>query len=177
MQLPNYLTKLTVLPRTIQEAVKLYGTKETPGDRDNPEIMAWRDELNAAGGKIHGYGGDEVPWCGLFAAIVCHRAGKEVVKEPLWARNWAKFGVKSPEAGLGDVLVFARGNSGHVGFYVGEDAKCYHVLGGNQSDMVNVTRVEKARLLAVRRPVYRNMPATVKPYQLLPGGSISTNEA
>ena len=177
MKIPDYIGKLAVVPRTIQEASRLFGTKEVPGSGDSPEIMGWRDELNAAGKKISGYSGDDVPWCGLFVAIVCHRAGKEVVKDPLWARNWAEFGVKSPNPGLGDVLVFARGGAGHVGFYVGEDDGAFHVLGGNQSDQVNVTRVAKARLLACRRPIYRAMPESVKPYRLSSAGALSRNEA
>jgi len=175
MKPPKFLSQISPLPRVITEALRLVGVSETLGKADNPVIMEWRDELNRAGKEIHGFSGDEVPWCGLFVAIVCHRAGKEIVKEPLWARNWALFGVKSPKPSLGDVMVFHRGNGGHVAFYVGEDKEAYHVLGGNQSDSVNVTRIAKSRgLVACRRPIYKNMPATVKPYQLVKSGSLSS---
>lgn len=172
-----WLETLGQLPRTIQEALCLFGTAEVVGKGSNATIMAWRDELNLAGHKISGYSDDDIPWCGLFAAIVAKRAGKEPVRDPLWARNWTLFGVKASKAGLGDVLVFERGNGGHVGFYIAEDAACYHVLGGNQSNKVCITRVEKSRCIARRRPEYRNQPASVKPYDVKPTGTISKNEA
>lgn len=176
---PAYLwiSEIGVLPRTIQMALELLGTAEIVGKGSNRTILDWRDELNLAGVKIAGYSDDDIPWCGLFAAITAHRAGKAVVKDPLWARNWAKFGVKSPEASLGDCLVFGRNGGGHVGWYVAEDSTAYHVLGGNQSNKVCITRVLKSRCLAVRRPVYNSMPASVKPYRVQGTGGLSKNEA
>jgi uncharacterized protein (TIGR02594 family) len=172
-----WLDTVGQLPRTIQEALRLYGIAEVVGKGSNKTIIEWRDELNAAGVIISGYGDDDIPWCGLFAAIVAHRAEKPVVKDPLWARNWAKFGVKANTASLGDCLVFERGSGGHVGWYVSEDAKCYHVFGGNQSNKVCITRIEKHRCIAVRRPPYQKQPASVKPYLVSASGSISKNEA
>ena len=135
-----WLGTIGTLPRTIAVALTLLGTKEVVGRGSNKTIIEWRDELNAAAGvaplaqKVAGYSDDDIAWCGLFAAIVVFRAGKAVVKDPLWARHWAKFGTGVAAPGLGDVLVFERdGGGGHVGFYVGEDATTFHVLGGNQS--------------------------------------------
>ena len=121
---------------------------------------------------------DAIPWCGLFMAVVAKRAGKLVMEGPLWTRNWAKFGKAADEAKLGDVLVFRRGeSSGHVGLYVGEDYGAFHVLGGNQSDGVTITRIARDRCIAVRRPVYKTAPATATPVQLAANGTLSTNEA
>ncbi len=180
MNLPKeyaWLNGLEELPRTIQEGLQLYGTAEVVGKGSNKTIIGWRDELNQAGVKITGFSDDDIAWCGLLAAIVAHRADKEVVKSPLWARNWALFGVKSPQAGLGDCLVFERGNGGHVGWYVAEDAAAYHVLGGNQSNKVCITRISKSRCIAVRRPKYNKTPAAVKSYRVASSGNLSTNEA
>ena len=79
----------------------------------------------------------------------------------------------------GDILVFKRpGGGGHVGFYVGEDDKCYHVLGGNQSNEVSVARLEKSRCLGIRRCDWKvAQPKTVKKYFVTPSGEVSTNEA
>jgi uncharacterized protein (TIGR02594 family) len=165
------------LPLTIQVGLSLLGVQEVVGKGSNRTIIGWRDELNQAGVPIVGYGDDDIPWCGLFTAIVCHRSGKTVVRNPLWARNWTKFGVKVPAAGLGDVLVFARGSGGHVGFYVAEDATAYHVLGGNQGNKVSIARIAKDRCIGVRRPFYRLAPDSVKPWLVKAGGSLSTNEA
>ena len=45
-----------------------------------------------------------------------------------------------------------QSGKGHVGFYVAEDDKAYHILGGNQSDAVNVKRVPKDRFVEARWP-------------------------
>jgi uncharacterized protein (TIGR02594 family) len=117
--------------------------------------------------------------CGLYASIVVKRAGFDVVKDPLWARNWNNFGIKQDVAMLGDVLVFTRpGGGGHVGFYVGEDVTCYHVLGGNQSNMVNTTRILKSRCIGIRRCPWKiSQPSNVRVVELAANGAVSTNEA
>lgn len=182
-QLPQqyqWLAKTKSLPNTIKECIKLHGTQEVVGKGSNKTIIGWRDELNQAGAVVSGYSDDDLAWCGLFAAIITYRRMKratEVVKSPLWARNWLKYGVRPQEPGLGDVLVFERGSGGHVGFYVGEDINCYHVFGGNQSDSVTITRIQKKRLLGARRPIYTEVPKSVKPYWLSASGAVSTNEA
>jgi uncharacterized protein (TIGR02594 family) len=169
----SWLTKIGPLPRMVQEALKLYGTIEMPGTRDNPTIMAWSQET----GLKNVYTADSVPWCGLFMAVVAKRAGKPLVSSPLWALSWSNFGVAGGQPRLGDILTFKRTGGGHVGLYIGEDSACYHVLGGNQSDAVNITRIEKSRLHAVRRHYAVGMPESAKPYVLAPAGAVSKNEA
>jgi uncharacterized protein (TIGR02594 family) len=161
------------LPKTIKEGLKLLGTVETPGAKNNPIIMEWAKEV----GLAKSYSADSVPWCGLFAAVVAKRAGKDPVENPLWARNWSQFGTLSTTPGLGDILVFIRDGGGHVGFYIAEDSTAYYVLGGNQSDAVTITRIAKARCVAARRPHYINKPSSVKPYVIAASGALSTNEA
>lgn len=173
----EWLGTVGTLPRTISEALALIGVHEVVGKGSNPTIIGWRDELNQAGAKIVGYADDDIAWCGLFAAIVTHRAGKVPVVNPLWARNWAAFADPSPAAGLGDVLVFVRDGGGHVGFYIAEDSTAYHVLGGNQGNRVSITRIAKDRCIARRRPTYINRPASVKPYTVAASGALSRNEA
>lgn len=169
----NWLKKETG-PKVIVEAYKYYGTKEIVGPQHNPVILDWAKELELE--KV--YNSDEIPWCGLYVAIVCKRAGKNVVKNPLWARNWNNWGVPQKTAMLGDVLVFSRGSGGHVGFYVGEDAKCYHVLGGNQGNQVSVVRINKSRCIGIRRTKWKiRQPDNVRQIFLSNRGVISTNEA
>lgn len=159
----EWIDRVGVLPLTISTGLKLVGTIETPGAGNNPTIMAWAKET----GLARVYTADSVPWCGLFAAVVCMRAGKPVPEGPLWALNWAKVGEKAGQPVFGDVLVFVRPGGGHVGFYVGEDSTHYHVLGGNQSDKVSIARVAKSQLRSARRlPFKSNLPASAKPYVL-----------
>lgn len=161
-------------PKMLVEALKLFGTIEMPGLGSNPVIMSWSDEL----GLKASYSSDSVPWCGLFMAVVAKRAGKTPPIAPLWALNWALFGAATPAPMLGDVLVFKRPSGGHVALYVGEDDQAFHVLGGNQSDQVCITRIERDRLHAARRPIYSvGQPANVRRIIRSPAGEISTNEA
>jgi len=162
-------------PKMIVEALKLFGTTEVPGSANNLTIVAWAKEVG--GEVVDVYKADSIPWCGLFMAVVAKRAGKEPPKHPLWALSWSAFGAKAPSPALGDVLVFTRSSGGHVGLYVGEDPSAFHVLGGNQSDRVCITRIAKARLYAARRPLYCAQPANVRPIHLEATGALSLNEA
>lgn len=187
MNLPEkyaWLANVGTLPRTILEGLEFMGVQEVVGRGSNKTIIDWRDILNAAAPSgdpmIQGYSDDDIPWCGLYAAIVTFfRANNitEVVKTPLWARSWVNYGVAARQAALGDVLVFSRNGGGHVGFYIAEDAYSYHVLGGNQSNAVTITRILKNRCIAIRRPPYKTQPSSVKPYIVKSGGAISKNES
>lgn len=162
-------------PKMLVEALKLYGLHEGVGQADNPVILQWAQKLG-----LKAYQHDETAWCGLLMAWVAHLANKPIPENPLWARNWAKWGVESKRPCLGDVLVFSRlGGGGHVTLYVGEDATHYHCLGGNQSDKVCVTRIEKRRLLpAGARQFYATAkPQNCRPVYLSAVGVVSVNEA
>lgn len=167
-------------PVMITTALNLFDTLEAPGLPNNPVILNWAAEI---GGEVENmYKSDEIPWCGLFMAVVAKRSRKELVKDPLWALNWGNFGKNTDVPMLGDVLVFVRKTTdghtaGHVGLYVGEDEQCFHVLGGNQMDRVCITRLERKRLYTGRRPNYATQPANVRKIILRAGGAISANES
>jgi uncharacterized protein (TIGR02594 family) len=133
------------------EAQRLQGVQEATGQADNPLLLGWARRLGLA------YARDSIAWCGLFAAhcIAASLPGEPLPTNPLGARNWLRFGVRAVP-GLGAVLVFWRGSEtgwqGHVGFYAGEDAAAYHVLGGNQRDQVCIARIAKTRCLGARWP-------------------------
>ena len=189
----NWLLKpeLQPLPKVIQEAIKLIGIAEKVGPGSNPTIIQWRDELNKAGYKIVGFNDDDVAWCGLFIAICMLRAGKTVVESPLWARNWGKSGtavaIRSGgklkfepglKASLGDILVFERpGGGGHVDFYIGETPTHYIGVGGNKSNRVQISAIDKKRTLHVRRPHMKVPPKSMRPFMLNSVGAVTTNEA
>ena len=161
-------------PKMMVEALKLYGTIETPGAANNTKIIEWANEVGGSVSDV--YKADSIPWCGLFMAVVAKRAGKEIPKSPLWALSWSNFGILSNTPMLGDVLTFTRKQGGHVGLYVGEDATTYHVLGGNQSDKVNIMRIDKKRFYVARRPIYSAQPSNVRKIELSATGIISDNE-
>lgn len=167
-------------PLMLTKALELYGVHEAPGTANNQVILNWAKEVG--GDVANVYKADEIPWCGLFMAVVAKRASKQVVKDPLWALNWGTFGVFTDTAMLGDVLVFTRKTAdgkkaGHVGIYVGEDETAFHVLGGNTADSVSVARLDKSRLYMARRPKYNVQPANVRVVMLGSSGApLSVNE-
>jgi uncharacterized protein (TIGR02594 family) len=161
-------------PQILVQAVKMIGVKEIAGYKHNPEILRWAKVT----GLDNVYKADEVPWCGLAIAYAAHMAKVDYPKQPLWALNWAKYGTEVSEPMLGDILTFKRDGGGHVGIYVGEDKDCYHVLGGNQGNMMCVTRILKSRLYKARRTAWKvSQPASVRKIELSAKGEISKNEA
>ena len=144
-----------------EAAQDLIGLKEDTSSKSNPIILDMAEELDI------NYKDDDIPWCGLFVA---HCIGSTLSAEPLptvplRARAWERFG-DGCEPQLGAVMVFWRKTKtsgfGHVGFYAGEDKTHYHILGGNQSNAVNVKRITKARFLDARWPLTAIDPEGIK---------------
>lgn len=134
------------------EANNLVGLTEVRGPGSNPRILDMAEALDID------YAGDDIPWCGLFVA---HCIGSTLPMEALpavalRARAWERFGLVSKPQ-LGAVMVFWRktrsSGFGHVGFYAGEDSTHFHILGGNQSDQVNIRRFTRDRFLTARWPL------------------------
>jgi uncharacterized protein (TIGR02594 family) len=171
-------------PRHLIEGLKTFGTLESKGAANNPTILDWADEIGKDAGTSYAkwvadwYDKDSIPWCGLWSALIMCRADRadQIPAKFLSALEWAKFGKGVGEPMLGDIVTFKREGGGHVGLYVGEDADCYHVLGGNQADSVNVTRIVKTRLYAARRPLYKVQPVTVAKIFRGATGPVSVNE-
>lgn len=156
------------------EAIRLFGVTETPGVGSNVKILEWAEDLNLP------YSGDEVPWCGLFIAHCMNTTlpDEPLPSNPLKARNWLNFGVKTQPT-LGAIMVFSRegtgGNKGHVGLYMGENTESYRIIGGNQSDKVCFANISKIRLLGSFWPSVLALPQqSIKPTMV--GGTLSWNE-
>lgn len=158
-----------------KEAMRLIGTREKPGVGSNPQILDW------ASGQGIPYRGDDIPWCGLF---VGHCVNSTLDREPtpsnvLGARAWGSFGIRTKPT-PGAVMVFWRkslaSGLGHVGFYAGEDAAAYRILGGNQSDSVSLAWVAKDRLVASRWPATVPPPIPA-PVMVARNDTLSWNEA
>lgn len=66
---------------------------------------------------------------------------------------------------------------GHVGFYWAEDGDAYHILGGNQSNAVTVTRVARDRFLDARWPSTALRPGGITRQASKNGKVLSQNEA
>lgn len=165
------------------EARRLLGTREVPGRGANPVIIDWADGLAAAGKPAAiDYTDDDIPWCGLFAAhcIASVLPDERLPRNYLGARNWLRLGVDTAPR-KGAVLVFWRGSragwQGHVGFYHAEDRTAFHVLGGNQTNAVTITRISKTRLLGARWPATAATLRTKPRLVAADGQTLSSNEA
>lgn len=160
------------MPPWMKIAYALNGTKEFAGSANSPTILGWAKKI---GGWIASfYKEDSIPWCGLFVAHCMKEAGFPVKQDALSALGWAKY-ERSCEPCLGAIMVFKRPGGGHVGFYVGEDHEAYHILGGNQKDMVSVARVEKGRHVDTRWPNTFPLSKTGRVW-ITPRTKLSTNE-
>lgn len=158
------------------EAARLQGVAEnTSSTRHNATIIGWAAKIG--GWVADYYTADEIPWCGLFVAhcIGATLPDEPMPSNPLGALNWSTFGVAC-EPQLGALLTFSRDGGGHVGFYVSEETDYFHVLGGNQSNKVNVTKVAKSRHKATRWPKTAPAAAGKRVYASF-SGAVSTNEA
>jgi uncharacterized protein (TIGR02594 family) len=159
-----------VEPAWLREARALMGTKEIPGPQHNSWIVKQWAQLGAAW-----FNDDETPWCGLFVAHCMQVAGQPFPGKGQFARAlaWKDWG-KPCGSILGSVAVFGRQGGGHVGFLVGESADRLYVLGGNQSNAVNIMPIAKTRLVGLRWPSALAL-GTAKPARMS-GGAISVNE-
>lgn len=164
-------------PIWMREARRFMGLKEIAGPKSNGTIMGWAKK---AGGWIASYyTNDDIPWCGLFIhnVIATTLPAELLPSNPLGALQWNKFGTALSSPALGAIVTFVRTGGGHVGLYVGEDATHYHILGGNQSNSVSITRIEKGRMAAIRWPKTGEEPKGGRVKLTAAGVPVSKNEA
>ena len=128
-------------------AFKELGVKEIQGEKDNPEVLKYFNDLGFDGAKLK----DETAWCSAFVNWVCKEGGAKYTGK-LNARSWLNIGERTKTPEIGDIVVFWRGSpeswKGHVGFYINKDENYIYVLGGNQNNQVNIKAYNKNRLLS-----------------------------
>lgn len=155
-------------PKWLVEARLHMGTKEVPGAKHNSKILGW---VSALGGWFKD---DETPWCGTFVGYCMKISGHPVPKNWFRAKDWAAWGQASPPR-VGAIAVFGRQGGGHVGFVVGENSTNLYILGGNQSNAVNIMPIAKSRMIAMRWPA--GVPLSDERLPQMTGGTVSRNEA
>lgn len=163
------------------------GEYEIKGAKHNPLIIAlWDAAERATKTNVKwlfkdGKKNDEVAWCGAFLAGIFGQIGlgHKVPKEFFRAKEWAKAGTKLDEPAYGCVAVLDRTGGGHVGLVVGKTKSGrIKLLGGNQSDAVNIMDFDPKRITAYRWVSSGTAPHDFR-YDLpvMPAGTLSTNEA
>lgn len=159
-------------PTWLVKAQSYVGLRENPGPRHNNTILNWLAKLGAW------WKDDETAWCGTFVAHCLQSSGLEIPVHWYRAKAWADYGslLRRDRLSPGAILVFDRQGGGHVAFYVGEDDNYFFVLGGNQGNAVNTTRIAKSRCVASRWP--KNQPVVLGPVRMTSAGvPVSKNEA
>jgi uncharacterized protein (TIGR02594 family) len=148
--------KINMSPRSLNAdllffAMTMYGLTETKGNLSTAQIM-----------KMYEVGGhtwvkdDATPWCSAFMNYVAKQCSAEYTGK-LNARSWLDVGQEVHESDLkiGDIVILWRIKPssvyGHVGMLINEDENYYYLLGGNQSDKVQISRYKKYRFLGARR--------------------------
>jgi uncharacterized protein (TIGR02594 family) len=161
-------------PPWLQVADRYLGTTEHPGHGSNPTIMGWAKVLT---GWVRAYfTDDDIPWCALFLNACLDEVDLKGTNS-LAAKSFASWGRDLAVPALGAILVFQRPGGHHAGFYVGESDTHYRVRGGNQSNSVNDTWLDKGRLIAIRWPKACPMPLSGRIQLAANGEPISTDEA
>lgn len=150
-------------------AQRYVGVREITGAMDHPLISWWLGLCSYFAMDSH----DEIPWCSAFVNGIAWELRLPRSKSAS-ARSWLKVGVPVqrmkppfvgtwPDVEVGfDVVILQRGGGnqpgpevlkapGHVGFYAGREDGYVLVLGGNQSDEVNISRYPMDRILGIRR--------------------------
>lgn len=148
----------TIEISAFQLAQRFVGVKEVAGTASNPHILAML-RLDQDWPKD-----DDVPWCSAFMNYIAWLLRLPRSKS-LRARSWLLVGqpihLEQAETGF-DVAILKRGRGnqpgptvieapGHVGLFAAREGNNILILGGNQSDAVNLKPFSANRLLGIRR--------------------------
>ena len=157
-------------PRWITIAKAEIGTKEIKGASHNPRVVEYHDTT----GK---FGNDETAWCSSFVNWVMIRSGHAGTNSAV-ATSWRNWGKKLDQPAYGAIAVIdwdgpGPGWQGHVGFVVGKSGNSIQLLGGNQSDAVNVKNFGTGKVIAYVVPSNYEVPEAA--YQLTSYGAGGQN--
>lgn len=136
-----------IMPPWMSELYRRRGIHEK---RDNAVLTSFL--------KIGKFLGDpaKLPWCGdaIETAIIKTLPKETVPNNPFWAQAWKDWGVEcGPIPGAIGVIRW-NARSGHVGIVANYDRQRGRVLllGGNQSDSINLTWFGYDKFIAFRWP-------------------------
>jgi len=129
---PVKVTKIQE-PSWVLKGREFIGLEEIKGSRHAPEIVQFWKDIKRGGIKD-----DETPWCAAYVGSMLERVG---IKSSRFegSSSYLKWGERIDKPVLGCIVTFSRSGGGHVGFVVGRtEGGNLLVLGGNQSDAVNI---------------------------------------
>ena len=123
------------------------GEEEIAGPENNPRILDYVSAVKST----RGVQDDEIDWASAFAEWSLNQVGIEGPQsmEPNDWLNWGRA-INIPEQGC--ITVFSFKGLGHVGFFISEEGNSVNILGGNQSDVVKISRYAKKDAIGYRLP-------------------------
>ncbi len=130
-----------------QEDLK-FNWKELPGKESNPLILATYKAVDDLGVPEYAWDDSEIPWCSCYMNKKMQDAGGRGTRSGL-ARSWCNWGRPAP-GNPGDIVIFRRGDMGHVGFVFKKNKTVIYTLGGNESNSVSTEPYSIERVLGFR---------------------------
>lgn len=136
-------------PVWLRRARQEIGVSEIAGKYHSKRVLSYWELAKLS------FSDDETPWCAGFVGAMLEDCGIKSTRSGM-ARSYEKWG--QPCGAIpGAIVVFWRGSkssgSGHVGFVTGKDQYGnIMVLGGNQSDAVNIKPFDTSRIVGYRWP-------------------------
>ncbi len=153
-----------LMPPWMMEMHRRMGLNEI---RDNAALSAWLNIGRYLGNPKN------LPWCGdaVETCIVKTLPDELVPNNPFFAQAWKDFGNDAGGFRVGAIGVIRwSGSSGHVGIEAARKNGKILLLGGNQSNAINLTWFPEAKFIAHRWP--KTFP--VKQYSQLTAAGAST---
>jgi uncharacterized protein (TIGR02594 family) len=144
-------------PKWISIAEAEIGQKEISGSENNSRILEYHSSTS---GKATS---ETIHWCSAFVNWVMTKSGYTGTNNAV-ATSWAKWGKKINQPAYGSIAVIdwdgpGPGWKGHVGFVVGKKGSSILLLGGNQSDAVNISSFSTNRVIAYIYPSNFDIPS------------------
>jgi len=152
------------------------GMTETPGEADNPKILAMADFIAKTFPDMASYCAqythDSIPWCGLTEAYCMARCG---IRPPfkkgsdtdcfLWAESWASdpnfIKLSTPRPGC--LVYMTRSGGGHITTFEEDLGSSIKARGGNQSDAITLATFPKSNIKAYVWPSATPVPPSPEP--------------
>jgi uncharacterized protein (TIGR02594 family) len=133
----------------LEIALGEYATHALVGAGNNPQVLRYFQEIGQKWVVD-----DDTAWCAAFVNWCIMKAGK-IGTNSLLARSFLNYGTPKNIPNVGDLVILWRISKsspfGHVGFFIRETNSLIYILGGNQSDAVNIQAFDKTRLLGYRQ--------------------------
>ncbi len=150
-----------VEPAWVSVARGEMGVKEIVGPQHNPRVLEYHTSTAS-------FSDDETPWCASFVNWVLAQSGQSGTGSAM-ALSFSRYGTQLDAPAYGSIAVISwGGGKGHVGFVVGKQGNKILLLGGNQSNEVNIKPFSQGSIVAYVVPSGYTVPASA--YALSEGG-------